>query len=83
MIPYEFTSYADKQFRKFPSSVQRQIIKKVEYFLKSPDPFYFAEPLAGRKGKAYRFRITDYRVIFETSNGNILITDVGKRDNIY
>ena len=83
MIPYEFTSRAERQMRKLPANIQSQIIKKIEFFLNAPDFLHFAEPLAGRQGKVYRFRMTDYRVIFELSGKGILITAAGRRDHIY
>lgn len=83
MIPYEFTTQAARQFRKLPPRIQDQLVKKLEYFLSAPDPLHFAEPLVGRDGKVYRFRMTDYRVIFEWSGEHILITAVGRRDTIY
>lgn len=83
MIPYEFTAQAARHLRKLPARIQNPLVKKLEYFLSAPDPLRFAEPLVGREGKVYRFRMTDYRMIFELSGGRILITAVGRRDRIY
>jgi len=83
MIPYEWTAHAERQLRKLPVPIQLQIVKKLEYFLQAPEPLHFAEPLVGREGKVYRFRIRDYRLIFELAQGKILITAVGRRDKIY
>ena len=83
MIRYEGTAHAERQLRKLPVPVQRQMIKKLEWFLSTPEPLQFAEPLTGREGHVFRFRITGYRVIFELAKGAILITDVGRRDRIY
>ena len=83
MIPYECTTQAVRQLRKLPPRIQDQLIKKLEYFLSAPDPLQFAEPLVGREGRAYRFRMTDYRVIFELAGGHVLVTAVGRRDHIY
>jgi mRNA interferase RelE/StbE len=83
MIPYEFSAHADRQMRRLPADVQRQIIKKLDFFLSTPQPLRFADALVGREGKVYRFRITDYRVIFELNQGKIFITAVGPRDRIY
>jgi mRNA-degrading endonuclease RelE of RelBE toxin-antitoxin system len=83
MIPYEFTAHAERQLRKLPPPIQRQILRKLDYFLSTPEPLHFAEPLVGRQGHVYRFRFTDYRVIFEFVHGKMLITAVGRRDKIY
>jgi mRNA-degrading endonuclease RelE of RelBE toxin-antitoxin system len=83
MIAYEWTSQAERQLRKLPAQTQHQIVKKLEWFLSAPEPLQFAEPLVGREGKVYRFRMTAYRVIFELAHGKVLITAVGRRDRIY
>ena len=83
MIPYEWTIHAKRQLRKLPQHVQGQLVKKLDYFLSAPEPLHFAEPLVGREGQVYRFRITDYRVLFELTQGTVLITAVGRRDKIY
>lgn len=83
MTPYEFSSYAEKQLHKLPLDIQRQIVKKIDYFLNAPKPLHFAESLIGRRGRNYRFRIDDYRVIFELTKGKILITKVGHRREVY
>lgn len=82
MILYEFTTHAQRQLHKLPLAVQRQILNKLDYFASAPEPLQFAEPLVGR-GKVYRFRVTDYRVIFELVGGRLLMTAVGRRDQIY
>lgn len=83
MIRYEWTAHAERQLRKLPLPIQRQLVKKLEWFVSAPEPLQFAEPMVGREGRVFRFRVTDYRVIFEVVKGHILITDVGRRDRIY
>ena len=83
MIPYEFTVQAERQLRKLPPHIQRQLLKKLEWFVNTPDPLRFAEPLVGRGQRVFRFRVTDYRMIFEVTDEAILITKVGRRDWIY
>ena len=82
MIPYDFTSRAFRDFSRLPKTIQHQIIYKIELFLNQPQPLQFAEKLAGTIS-SYRFRITDYRVIFDWEGQSILITRVGHRKDIY
>ena len=83
MITYSFTRHAEAQLREFPVTVQRRIVHKIKWFLASDDPLYFAEPLEGYSGHAYRFRIGDYRAIFERDGDTLLVTQVGHRREIY
>ena len=83
MIDYSFTKYADKQLRKFPISIQRRIIKKVEFYLNADDPLHFADSIKGSDDKIYRFRIGDYRVIFEWIGNRIRILKVSIRPRAY
>ena len=83
MIAYCFTNHADRQLRKFPPEVQRFIIKKIEFYISSGDPLRYADSIEGQRGKIYRFRTGDYRVIFDWKNNNILITKVALRAKAY
>jgi mRNA-degrading endonuclease RelE of RelBE toxin-antitoxin system len=65
MIRYDFTKYAEKSFLKLPTVVQKRIIEKIEFFLSDSNPLSFAKPLSGASSLTYRFRIGDYRVIFD------------------
>ena len=83
MIEYSFTKYADKQLRKLPISIQRRIIKKVEFYLSADDPIHFADSIKGSNNKIYRFRIGDYRIIFEWIGNRIRILKVSIRPRAY
>lgn len=83
MINYSFTKYADRQLRKFPIEIQRRIVKKIKYYISTGTPLHFAEAIEGEKGKVYRFRIGDYRVIFDWEDGHILVTKVSIRSRAY
>lgn len=83
MIPYSFTTYAYKEFRKLPISIQKQIIGKIKEYLSSLQPLQYARKMEGVSGKVYRFRIGEYRVIFDYLGTEILVLRVGHRKEIY
>ena len=76
--------YADEareQLRKLPQSVQARIIKKVLFYASQPDPLSFAKPLSGYD--AYRYRIGNYRVIFEVDSNTLYVLLIVKREDAY
>jgi mRNA interferase RelE/StbE len=83
MIGYRFTTYADRQLRKLPLETQRRLIEKLRHYLATEDPLHFADTIEGERGKVYRFRIGDYRLIFDWLGHEILVTKVGPRGRIY
>ena len=83
MIPYAFTKHAEAEFLKLPAEIQRRILHKVEQFLHAPDPLAFATRLTGTSRPWFRYRISDYRVIFEWEGASLLILKVGHRRDIY
>ena len=49
----------------------------------SKSPPHYADTIEGEKGKVYRFRAGDYRVIFDWNGDHILVTKVSDRKNAY
>jgi len=85
MYKYFFTSPALKQIRKLPHNLQKRILKKLDYYCQK-NPFKHADFLTDSKLGSYRFRIGDYRVIFDKDidkENAILILLVGHRKEIY
>ncbi|KKS47666.1 hypothetical protein A3J20_03215 [Candidatus Gottesmanbacteria bacterium RIFCSPLOWO2_02_FULL_42_29] len=83
MYKYEFTPQALKQLKKLPPETQVKIIKKLEYFISTDYPLVFAGHLTNFSLGQYRFRIGDYRVIFDVEDSTMVILAVGDRKNIY
>lgn len=83
MISYDFTKHAEKAFLKLPSDIQTRIIHKLESYLSAPVPLAFARRLAGTTQSWFRFRVGDYRIIFEWEGDKILILQAGHRRDIY
>lgn len=59
---------------------KRIAIKLKEYAM---EPLKHARKLVDSKIGTYRFRIGDYRVIFDIDNNNIVILRIGHRKDIY
>lgn len=48
-----------------------------------PNPFKHAEPLKQSELGSYRFRVGDYRVMFDLEGDQIVVPPVGHRREIY
>ena len=83
MYRYFFSSPALKQIRKLPKNIQKKIVKKLDFYCQK-SPFGYADALIDSRLGDYRFRIGDYRVIFDKEEGDsIFILRVGHRRGIY
>ena len=84
MYQIEFKASADKRFSKLPKNIQIRIVQKLEFFLSQPEPLFYAEILTNPRIGTYRFRIGDYRIVFDLEdNQTIMIVDVDHRRDIY
>ena len=83
MHRYEFTSVAYRQIKKLSPEIQRMIIKKLDYFVSSQKPLSFATTLTDFSLGRYRFRIGDWRVVFDVIEEVIIIHTIGHRREIY
>ena len=80
---YSFRGKSPEEFSNLPREAQLQIMKKLDFFMSSPNPLRFAEHLTDFDLGRYRFRIGDYRVSFDIENDTAKILKVGHRKNMY
>ncbi|KKP66347.1 MAG: Addiction module toxin, RelE/StbE family [Candidatus Roizmanbacteria bacterium GW2011_GWA2_35_19] len=83
MFIYVFKNQALRDLQKLPQEIQKRIIKKLDFFVESGEPLSFAENLVNFEIGQYRFRIGDYRVIFDLDDERLIILTLGHRKNIY
>lgn len=78
-----FKASAKKRFNKLPKQIQIRLVGKLEFFISQPNPLVYAEILTNPIIGTYRFRIGDYRIVFDLDENIIMIVDVGHRKDIY
>ena len=78
-----FSERARKDWSRLDSSIQSQLRKKLLFFLRSKHPLHYAEKVQDTSLGEYRFRIGDYRVIFDLMGNEIVVLRVGHRKHIY
>ena len=81
MYKVVFTQRALKDWADLDKEIQNRIAMKLREYTK--EPFKFARKLINPKIGTYRFRMGDYRVIFDIDEQNIVVLRVGHRKDIY
>ena len=76
-----YTSRAGKDIKKLDPSIKRQLSKAI---LKLQDnPLEHSDKLTDPKMGTYRFRIGDYRFIFDIEGKDVVVLRIGHRKEIY
>jgi len=76
-----YTRRAERDIKKLESDTKDRIGKALLRY--SEEPLKYAEKLSGPILGEYRFRIGDYRVIFDIEGNEIVVLRVGHRREIY
>ena len=76
-----YTLRAVKDIQGLEEKIRRRIAKTLLRY--SEDPFKYAEKLTDSRLGNYRFRIGDYRIIFDLEESDISVLRVGHRKEIY
>lgn len=68
-----------------PLTLQKRIAEKMRFFTSSDNPMKFIKGLKDDFLGGYRFRVGDYRVVFDVfvEKKEIVILKIGKRDEVY
>lgn len=82
-MQFFFKGIANKEFKKLSFSVRVRILEKLQFYSIQQNPLEFAESLKSSEYGNWRFRIGDYRVIFDLEDDKIIILKIGHRKNIY
>jgi len=76
-----FTDRAGKDLKSLDKTVQNRIISKIKEFANAP--FSHSRKLTDISIGTYRFRIGDYRVVFDIEGDDIVILRIRHRKDIY
>lgn len=76
-----YTRRAIKDIRKLDKNVKKRLGESLLRYLE--DPLSYAGRLTDSNIGMYRFRVGDYRVIFDLEGSEIVVLRVGHRSEIY
>lgn len=78
-----FSDEAVKDMDRLDKKVLLRIIRKIKWFALRQNPLDFAARLTYNAIGEYRYRVGDYRVIFDYKEQEIIILRMGHRSSIY
>lgn len=76
-----YTKSASKDIQKLDVVAKRKIKKKIEGYAQKP--LFYAKKLSNSALGDYRWRVGNYRVVFDLDGKKIVILRVGHRREIY
>jgi len=76
-----YTKTAKKDIEKLDIVVKKKIKKKIETF--AHKPLFYGKKMIDSAVGTYRWRVGNYRVIFDIDDHKIIILRVGHRREIY
>jgi mRNA interferase RelE/StbE len=77
MYHVQYSKNARRDINSIELNTARRISKKIMFFASQEDPLKFAKPIKDNEMGDYRFRIGDYRVLFDLDQkGNIRILTI-------
>lgn len=83
MFAFEFKKKATGEIDKLPNQIRRRILEKLKFYSSQENPLKFADKLKDPRFGEYRFRVGDYRALFDVEDKRIIILKVGHRKDIY
>ncbi|MEX2028287.1 MAG: type II toxin-antitoxin system RelE/ParE family toxin [Candidatus Curtissbacteria bacterium] len=76
-----YTKTAARDIKKLDKVTKKRLQNKLEEF--SKNPLNYAKKLTDSKIGSYRWRIGNYRIVFDIDGKDIIILRVGHRREIY
>ena len=76
-----FTQRALKDLNDIDQDTQQRLATKLKEYTQAP--LKYARKLIDPRIGTYRFRVGDYRIVFDIDNDNIVILRIGHRKEIY
>jgi mRNA interferase RelE/StbE len=74
---------AVRDIQSLSSQIRRRLRFKLEFFIDKENPLDFAEPLKKPADAQYRYRVGDYRIVFDVEDHNIVVLRVQHRREVH
>lgn len=74
---------AAEQLENLPIEIRKRIASKMRFYESQANPLRFAERLTEPREGENRFRVGDYRIIFDVAGSKLYVLAIRKRDEAY
>ena len=74
---------AVKSIQKLTPQIKKRLKIKLEFFINQDDPLIYAKALTKPADAQYRFRVGNYRVLFDVEGDKIIVLLVQHRRDVY
>ncbi len=74
---------AVKSIQQLTPQIKKRLKVKLEFFGSQKDPLIYAKALTKPADAQYRYRVGNYRVLFDIEGNNIVILLVQHRKDVY
>lgn len=82
-----YSEKAIDDLKKLPKETSKRIVKKISFYTNQKDPLDFAKKITDPTLGQFRFRIGDYRAIFDVTKGGkismLYVLTVKHRKEVY
>jgi len=78
-----FSKRARSDWQKLDHTIQERLREKLAYFVSQRNSLRYADKLHEEDLGGFRFRVGDYRIVFDVEGNSILVLRVGHRKDIY
>ncbi len=78
-----YSPTAFRQLARLEKEIQQRILRKLDFYLSQEQPLKFADRLTNAKIGQWRYRIGEYRVIFDVHADTLFVLAIGHRKDIY
>ena len=72
-----------KDIKNLPTAIQKRLKIKLDWWLNQENPLQFAKHLTKPADAQYRFRVGDYRILFDVDGDAIILLHVQHRKDVY
>ena len=82
-VELKIESRARNDIQSLDSVVQKRVAKKLKFYLDQDDPIQYAKKLVDSKDGNYRWRIGNFRAVFDIDGNVIKLLRIQHRKDVY
>lgn len=79
----KYSKPAQKDIQKFSPQIRKRIGVKLRFYYSQPNPLKFAERLSKKADAQYRFRVGNFRILFDIDGSALKVLRVQHRKDVY